>query len=226
MRQLENLIERLVIIVQDPIIDVTALPPEYTGEAVPPPAVVLEGSGTLAERMEAYEGRSSETHTAAAAPPCSGQRPGHLSGHRRPEDCQVRQRCGERRPVMSLVTLKAELRQELKLTPQLLQSMEILQMNSQELLEYLGKISEENPLVEQEDAPSLRSAYEELRQKASWIDGGVHGGTFVHEDTAVPERGALDRETESLAAFLRDQLDRLRLPKPCWPDPVPGGAGG
>ena len=52
---------------------------------------------------------------------------------------------------MSLVSLKTELRQELKLTPQLLQSMEILQMNSQELLEYLGKVSEENPLVEQED---------------------------------------------------------------------------
>ena len=40
---------------------------------------------------------------------------------------------------MSLVSLKTELRQELKLTPQLLQSMQVLQMNSQELLEYLGK---------------------------------------------------------------------------------------
>ena len=36
---------------------------------------------------------------------------------------------------MSLVSLKTELRQDLKLTPQLLQSMEILQMNSPELLE-------------------------------------------------------------------------------------------
>ena len=35
---------------------------------------------------------------------------------------------------MSLVSLKTELRQDLKLTPQLLKSMEILQMNSQELL--------------------------------------------------------------------------------------------
>ena len=43
---------------------------------------------------------------------------------------------------MSLVSLKTELRQDLKLTPQLLQSMEILQMNSQELLEYLNKVSE------------------------------------------------------------------------------------
>ena len=68
---------------------------------------------------------------------------------------------------MSLVSLKAELRQQLKLSPQLLQSMEILQMNSQELLEYLGRLTEENPLLEPEDAPSLRDAYEELRQKAS-----------------------------------------------------------
>ncbi len=46
---------------------------------------------------------------------------------------------------MSLLSLKTELRQELKLTPQLLQSMEVLQMNSQELLDYLGRLSEENP---------------------------------------------------------------------------------
>lgn len=73
--------------------------------------------------------------------------------------------------------------------PQLLQSMEILQMNSQELLEYLGRLTEENPLLEQEDAPSLRDAYEELRQKASWIDGGVYGATFAHAENAPPERG-------------------------------------
>ena len=115
---------------------------------------------------------------------------------------------------MSLVSLKAELRQQLKLSPQLLQSMEILQMNSQELLEYLGRLTEENPLLEPEDAPSLRDAYEELRQKASWIDGGVYGATFSHAENAPPERGAADRNLESLAAFLRDQLERRRLPKP------------
>jgi RNA polymerase sigma-54 factor len=115
---------------------------------------------------------------------------------------------------MSLVSLKTELRQELKLTPQLLQSMEVLQMNSQELLEYLGRVTEENPLVEQEDAPDLRTAYEELRQRASWIDGGVYSATFAHGESELPERGAVDRELESLSAFLCDQLDRKRLPKP------------
>lgn len=114
---------------------------------------------------------------------------------------------------MSL-SLRAELRQELKLTPQLLQSMEILQMNSQELLEYLGRVTEENPLLEQEDAHDLRSAYEELRQKASWIDGGVYGTTFAHEEGELPERGRVDREMESLSAFLCDQLERKRLAKP------------
>lgn len=115
---------------------------------------------------------------------------------------------------MSLVSLKTELRQDLKLTPQLLQSMEVLQMNSQELLEYLNKVSEENPLVEQEDAHALRSTYEELRQKASWIDAGIHGSTFAHDDSSMPERGTIDSGMESLSAFLCDQLDRKRLPKP------------
>lgn len=115
---------------------------------------------------------------------------------------------------MSFVSLKTELRQDLKLTPQLLQSMEVLQMNSQELLEYLNKISEENPLVEQEETHALRGAYEELRQKASWIDAGIHGGTFSHDDSGMPERGAVDSAMESLSAFLCDQLDRKRLPKP------------
>ena len=111
---------------------------------------------------------------------------------------------------MSLIHLSTELRQELKLTPQLLQSMELLQMNSQELLDYLNQVSEENPLVEQTDLSSLHKAYEALRQKVHWINGGLpedgHG--------AMPDRGAADRETESLSAFLCYQLERRRLPKP------------
>ena len=115
---------------------------------------------------------------------------------------------------MGLISLKTDLRQELKLTPQLLQSMEVLQMNAQELLEYLNRVTEENPVLEQEDSADLRHSYEELRQKASWLDGGVYGATFTHEEGAYSERGAVDRETESLSAFLCDQLDRRRLSKP------------
>ena len=115
---------------------------------------------------------------------------------------------------MSLISLKTELRQELKLTPQLLQSMEVLQMNSQELLEYLGKLSEENPTLELSDAPDLRSSFAELRQKASWLDAGTFGTTFTHEEGSAMEPGALDRELDSLSAFLCDQLERKRLSRP------------
>lgn len=116
---------------------------------------------------------------------------------------------------MSVISLKPELRQEIRLLPQLLQSIEILQMNSQELLEHLGRLTEENPVLEQDDASSLYSSYEELRRQASWLDGGVRGATFRHDEGEFyPEQGAADRETESLTGFLCDQLERKRLPKP------------
>jgi len=114
---------------------------------------------------------------------------------------------------MSLISLKTELRQELKLTPQLLQSMEMLQMTSQELLEYIGRAVEENPVLEQEYLSSSH-AYEELRQKASWIDAGGYAASFTHTEGDLPEQGAMDRNLESLSAFLCDQLDRKKLPAP------------
>ena len=96
---------------------------------------------------------------------------------------------------MSLVQLKTELRQELKRTPQLLQSMEVLQMTSQELLAYIGRMAEENPLLDQSDPPE--AAYEELRRQALWIDGGLGSrATFTHEETAL-EPGREDRDLES-----------------------------
>ena len=87
-------------------------------------------------------------------------------------------------------------------------------MNSQELLEYLGKLSEENPTLELSDAPDLRSSFAELRQKASWLDAGTFGSTFTHEEGSAMEPGALDSELDSLSAFLCDQLERKRLSKP------------
>lgn len=117
---------------------------------------------------------------------------------------------------MDLISLKTLLHQTLKLSPQQLQSMELLQMNSQELLEYLARTVEENPVLEQEDSPDLRSAYTELRQKADWLDaGGTPVGSGAPAEGEEQESyGARDRETESLSAFLKDQLERRRLSKP------------
>ena len=108
-----------------------------------------------------------------------------------------------------LVTLKTEVQQQLKLSPRLLQSMEILRMNTDELAEYLNRVSEENPVMEREETGALAREWEALRRRASWLEGVTAAG-----GVAAAERGAPDWETESLSAFLRDQLERLRLPKP------------
>ena len=85
-------------------------------------------------------------------------------------------------PEQVKLQMDQQLRQEQRLTPQLMQSMELLQMNSQELLEYLNRISEENPMLEQEDTSTLRSAYEELRQKAGYGDrSGGHVRPYRHQ---------------------------------------------
>ena len=56
VRELENLMERLVITTADPVLDVTHLPGEYAGKRVRD-AEPLDCGGTLAERVEAFEGR-------------------------------------------------------------------------------------------------------------------------------------------------------------------------
>lgn len=115
---------------------------------------------------------------------------------------------------MSIVSLKTELRQQMKLTPQLLQSIELLQMNSQELLSYLGRMAEENPTLELQDAPDMADSLVRLRQRAAWLDAGVPGSFRTHREDSVLEPGAPDRSLNSLSAFLCDQLDRRHLSGP------------
>lgn len=109
-------------------------------------------------------------------------------------------------PERMVVQMSQQLRQEQRLTPQLLQSMEVLQMSTQELLEYVNRAVEENPMLEREEAAVQREEYEKLRSRISWLDS---------RDTVAyaqpPETGREDWELESLSAFLCDQLGRLDL---------------
>ena len=128
---------------------------------------------------------------------------------------------------MSLISLKTELRQELKLTPQLLQSMEVLQMNSQELLEYLGKLSEENPTLELSDAPDLRSSFAELRQKASWLDAGTFGTTFTHEEGSAMAAGRTGQGAgQPVRLFVRPAGTETAVKAAAGAVQISGGDGG
>lgn len=102
---------------------------------------------------------------------------------------------------MSELEITQEQIQQLKICPQLLQSMALLQMNVQDLNEYLNRALEENPMLERRE--SSDDAYRQFVQRYSWLN--TNGGE------APPEAGAEDKELHSMDSFLRDQLSRLKL---------------
>lgn len=104
--------------------------------------------------------------------------------------------------------LQLSVRQELHMTPQILQSMEILQMNAQELLDYLGRVVEENPLLERQEPAELQREYLQLRRQISWLN---EMSRIADTADTYRETGGEDWERESLSAFLCDQLERLGL---------------
>lgn len=102
-----------------------------------------------------------------------------------------------------------ELAQVLKLSPTLLQSMGILQMTTLELADYLQDLALENPVME--ETPGAReTAWDAFASRVPWLAGEriASGGP------AVGEPGRRDREPESLAFFLAEQLDRQGLDQP------------
>ena len=102
-----------------------------------------------------------------------------------------------------------EVAQVLKLSPTLLQSMGILQMTTLELADYLQDLALENPVME--ETPGAReTAWDAFASRVPWLAGErmASGGP------AVGEPGRRDREPESLAFFLAEQLDRQGLDQP------------
>ena len=96
---------------------------------------------------------------------------------------------------------RQELSQQLKLCPQLMQNIALLQMNIQDLREFLERAVEENPMLEQQEPSG--DAFRELSARNEWMRTS---------SDAPPEPGAEDRELTSRESFLRDQLARRKLP--------------
>ena len=99
------------------------------------------------------------------------------------------------------------------LSPQMMQSMEILQMGSQELLEYIEEAVQENPVLEPEETYDKQDEFSVLRRKLEWlestdpqclfrIDGGENqAGIFT----------ALECVERSLLGYISDPVP---LPSP------------
>ena len=101
-------------------------------------------------------------------------------------------------------TQTLELAQALKLSPTLLQSMNILQMTTLELSAYLKDLALENPVLEEQEGGT---SWEEFAHQVSWLadQPGPSGGE------AVGEPGRINQETGALSFLLEEQLERLKL---------------
>ena len=65
--------------------------------------------------------------------------------------------------------LNMSMKQTQTLSPQMMQSMEILQMGSQELLEYIEEAVQENPVLEPEETYDKQDEFSVLRRKLEWL---------------------------------------------------------
>lgn len=99
----------------------------------------------------------------------------------------------------------AQLAQELKLSPMVLQSMEILQMNTLELADYLRRTALENPVLEEAEPWQARQTWRDMAARAPWVGD-------LPEGDAAP--GQVDGAADSLALHLGEQLERRNLSAP------------
>ena len=80
--------------------------------------------------------------------------------------------------------LGLDLKQTQTLSPQMMQAMEILQMGSQELLEYIQEAVQENPVLETEDARQPQESPEDalLRRKLEWLASTDVQNRWYHQE--------------------------------------------
>ncbi|MEG1684145.1 MAG: RNA polymerase factor sigma-54 [Oscillospiraceae bacterium] len=112
--------------------------------------------------------------------------------------------------------LNLSLKQAQILSPQMMQSMEILQMGSQELLEYLETTVQENPVLELDPASPPQDEFPLLRHKLDWLESTDVQNSFYHrqdsDDDPLEQYGGVDDGAESLYSYVHAQLPQLDLP--------------
>lgn len=99
-----------------------------------------------------------------------------------------------------------------KLSPQMIQSMEILQMSTLELHEYVEEQLMENPVLEREEVCADEEGTQLLR-KLEWMAANSRQSRFAHPESAGNLADAVaDTDGESLYDHLRAQISWKHLP--------------
>ena len=105
------------------------------------------------------------------------------------------------------------------LSPQMMQSMEILQMGSQELLEYIEEAVQENPVLEPEESGGSTDESDLLRRKLEWLESTDPQNRCYHQqdteaqDDRLGSCGPLEDQEDNLYYYVRSQLEALDLPR-------------
>ena len=112
--------------------------------------------------------------------------------------------------------LNVSVKQSQILSPQLIQSMEVLQMSSQELREYINELALENPTVELVESQDWQAELYQVHQKLEWLDGGDLRGQYEHgqdaDDERVDDFGVTEDDANTLYRFICDQIPPLEEP--------------
>ena len=107
------------------------------------------------------------------------------------------------------------LKQITTLSPQTIQSLEILQMETQELLDYIEEQAQENPTIEVDYKSNLLKEYNDIKKKLNWLessdtqnvyyykadkDEGFHNGVYDFSSS----------EEEDLCSYAKSQLNDIK----------------
>lgn len=118
--------------------------------------------------------------------------------------------------------LNLKQKQTQTLSPQMVQSMEILQMGSQELLEYVEELAQENPVLERTDSNDKVEEYSQLKRRLDWLESNDPQNRVYHRQDTEEESdflaryGTVEDHTETLCEHLLAQLEERKLPPAMW----------
>ena len=117
------------------------------------------------------------------------------------------------------VELNMSMKQTQTLSPQMMQSMEILQMGSQELLEYIENQVQENPVLEMEEKYGSQDEAAVLQRKLEWLEStDTQNRVYHQQDTEddgkdpISNYGNADETEENLYLYVLSQLQVMELP--------------
>lgn len=128
--------------------------------------------------------------------------------------------------------LEISLKQELSLSPQMMQTMKILQMGSQELVEFIHQAVQENPVLDMQESYDKHMEFAEVQQKLLWLkqydrqnhfyyaqdeesnplhtisDGNDWEETLFEHISKQIQESKFPAQTKKYMAFLAESLDQ------------------